>query len=530
MNNNQKATKRALLTSVMALVMCVVMLVGTTFAWFTDTASTAVNKIQAGNLKVDIVDKEDNSLDGKTLKFIQAVSETEKARVDDVLWEPGATFNLDSFKIVNKGNLAFKYKVVISGVDGNAKLLKAIDFSVKIGDAEKVALADWDGILLPEGKTATAGTKEEVKETSLITISGTMKKEAGNEYQGLSIDGIGITVYATQYTHEYDSFGNQYDVKAGEDTAYYTLDAFNKLTAIPEGIKNVHIALGTVSLKDGSVVIGNDNLRDKYGRGTSNGEITYTEKAGINLIIDGGTIKDGPVVDYAAANKIAFRIPDKSTVTFKNVKIEDFFGLSGATSDNPYGSVMPHMIEEVIFDGCTFDALWLQDGSFGTKQITIKNCTFSKCENSVSPSNTNPLWFKSIGQEAPTGIHLYTNVSIDNCVFNTNRPVKVVEQDVKGQTISITNCTFNMESDTSNKNAAIMFSTTSAGSTLGNVVVSGNKVNGGVALLTFYKPANIEMAEDATFTVSNNTLETAVKNSVIWKTATEYKPDFVTFN
>ena len=53
--NTKKATKRALLTSVMALVMCVVMLVGTTFAWFTDTASTGVNKIQAGNLKVDII-------------------------------------------------------------------------------------------------------------------------------------------------------------------------------------------------------------------------------------------------------------------------------------------------------------------------------------------------------------------------------------------------------------------------------------------------------------------------------------------
>ena len=64
MNNNQKATKRALLTSVMALVMCVVMLVGTTFAWFTDTASTAVNKIVAGNLNVDIVDENNNSLNG----------------------------------------------------------------------------------------------------------------------------------------------------------------------------------------------------------------------------------------------------------------------------------------------------------------------------------------------------------------------------------------------------------------------------------------------------------------------------------
>ena len=136
-------------------------------------------------------------------------------------------------------------------------------------------------------------------------------------------------------------------------------------------------------------------------------------------------------------------------------------------------------------------------------------------------SNTNPLWFKNIGQNGGT------NVSIDNCVFNTNRPVKVVEQEVNGQTISITNCTFNMQSDAENKNAAIMFSTTTTGSTLGNVVVSGNKVNGGVALLTFYKPANIEMAEGAIFTVSNNTLGTGVKNSVIWKTATEYTPDFV---
>ena len=54
--NNRKATKRALLTSVMALVMCVVMLVGTTFAWFTDTARTSVNKIEAGNLNVELLD------------------------------------------------------------------------------------------------------------------------------------------------------------------------------------------------------------------------------------------------------------------------------------------------------------------------------------------------------------------------------------------------------------------------------------------------------------------------------------------
>ena len=140
---NSKSTKRALLTSVLALLMCVAMLIGATFAWFTDTASTGVNKIQAGNLDVDIVDENNNSLDGKSLSFKDKDGKT------DILWEPGATFNLDSFKIVNKGNLAFKYKVIINGVNGNAKLLEAIDFFVKIGAAEKVALADWDGILLP---------------------------------------------------------------------------------------------------------------------------------------------------------------------------------------------------------------------------------------------------------------------------------------------------------------------------------------------------------------------------------------------
>ena len=203
----KNTTKRSLLASVLALVMCVTMLVGTTFAWFTDSASTAVNKIESGTLHVDIVGENGDSLDGKTLSFRDVNKNA------DVLWEPGATFALDSFRIVNTGKLALKYKVIINGVNGNAKLLEAIDFFVKIGDAEKVALADWEGILLPVGKEPIAD-KEVVGTTDLITISGTMKKEAGNEYQGLSIDGIGITVVATQYTYEYDSKGNLYDKDA----------------------------------------------------------------------------------------------------------------------------------------------------------------------------------------------------------------------------------------------------------------------------------------------------------------------------
>lgn len=240
---SSKSTKRALISSALAIIMCVAMLIGATFAWFTDTASTGVNKIQAGTLNVDIVDKNGNSLDGKSLSFKDVNNNT------DILWEPGATFNLDSFKIVNKGNLAFKYKVIISGVNGNAKLLEAIDFFVKIGDAEKVALADWDGILLPDGEAATdtmdAGT------TSDITISGTMKKEAGNEYQGLSIDGIGITVVATQYTYENDSFGSTYD----EDAGYPVASA----AEMKEALANGGIVSVNKDIKTGNI---GDNVAD----------------------------------------------------------------------------------------------------------------------------------------------------------------------------------------------------------------------------------------------------------------------------
>ena len=148
--SNKKATKRALLTSIMALAMCVVMLVGTTFAWFTDTATANVNKIQAGKLDVDIVDASGNSLEGQTLYF------RDKNNGTNILWEPGATFNLDTFKIVNKGNLAIKYEITVNGVTGSNKLLKAIDFTVT-KNGTSVDLANLKGVLLPAGKTAAAG-------------------------------------------------------------------------------------------------------------------------------------------------------------------------------------------------------------------------------------------------------------------------------------------------------------------------------------------------------------------------------------
>ena len=133
--NNRKATKRALLTSVMALVMCVVMLVGTTFAWFTDTARANVNKIQAGKLDVALEMEDSTSTtgwtnaEGKTLEFKKAAGATSGEKV---LWEPGATYQLPTLTIKNNGNLALKYKINVSGAkdadsDPNLDSLKLLD-------------------------------------------------------------------------------------------------------------------------------------------------------------------------------------------------------------------------------------------------------------------------------------------------------------------------------------------------------------------------------------------------------------------
>ena len=205
------SSKRALLLSVISMVICVSMLIGSTFAWFTDSATANVNTIKSGNLDVELVDANGEKIT-EALKWVKSA---EAPADEKILWEPGCTYNLESFKIANKGDLALKYKVVISGLTGDATLLNAIDFTVKKGDAE-VSLDNFTGKLLPAGKTATADD-EEVGETALITITGTMKATAGNEYKGLSLEGISITVYATQLAYESDSKGNTYD----KDATYY---------------------------------------------------------------------------------------------------------------------------------------------------------------------------------------------------------------------------------------------------------------------------------------------------------------------
>ena len=227
--NNKKATKRALLTSIMALVMCVVMLVGTTFAWFTDTASTGVNKIQAGNLDVKLM----YSTDMQTWK--EATEQT-KLFSDNALWEPGYT-QVVYLKVVNAGNLALKYEAGFSknytsnrGKNVNGDWYR-VDNYLKIGTAETTTKFEnredvWSAIAATEKTLAkdvmlTDGwiTLKAGESSKPFAVAIYMPTSVGNEanasrLRASSVSGLGIEVRATQATVENDSFGTDYDANA----------------------------------------------------------------------------------------------------------------------------------------------------------------------------------------------------------------------------------------------------------------------------------------------------------------------------
>lgn len=188
MMTKKNNTKRALISSVLSLMLCMAMLIGATFAWFTDSATSATNTITAGNLDIAIVDADGNEL--STINFVKAA---DAPAGEAILWEPGCTYKTQEFYIKNNGNLDLKYEVVISGLTGDTELLNVIDFT-------------FDGIQNGAKGELQAGDK-----TGAITISGHMDEDAGNEYMNKSLEGVSITVNATQLTSEYDSIDNQYD-------------------------------------------------------------------------------------------------------------------------------------------------------------------------------------------------------------------------------------------------------------------------------------------------------------------------------
>ena len=301
--NNKRATKRALLTSVMALVMCVVMLVGTTFAWFTDTASTAVNKIQAGNLDIELQMKDNNgkwvNAEGKTLPFL--VKGEIPAEGTQILWEPGCTYYVPQIRVLNKGNLAVKFEYVPEALGVTGKLAEVLTFTAKTFDEE----GNEDSDINIEPEVLKPG-----EASPAWSFGYHMDENAGNEYQNATATGMCVTVLATQASYEKDSFDDQYDKDAEYPISVTTGDELQAI--VSNATAPVNIVL-TNSITTNNFVIPEDKdvTLDLNGRTVTNaGSHTILNKGHLTLT-DSSADKSGQIISLKG-NTAALRNGDNA--------------------------------------------------------------------------------------------------------------------------------------------------------------------------------------------------------------------------
>ncbi len=440
----KKNTKKSLLFSVLALILCTAMLLGTTFAWFTDSASTKVNTIQAGTLDVQLLDASNNSLEGKTLAWQKA----EDHESDPVLWEPGCIYKLQPITIKNNGNLALKYKIEISGIDGDAKLNEAIEWTISgdpIGDDHSLAVGASD----------------------TLTISGHMKESAGNEYQGLSIDGVAITVVATQDTVEFDSNNDQYDANAQypvmnseqleEAITTATQGSIVTLTpgtftlpqsGVPEGVTisgdgadktTVEVPATPAGNNKTGLVVDDPNVTISGVTISGNSEITSNEYCGFVDIREGGTTLDGVVINNSGTNA--------SSVVIKNgVGAGETVTLVNSTFNGGFKpiDIVDGANGTVVIDNCEITGTYTLNVNSASSQNLVLQVSNSKLHGWTSYGNIQSASFTntefSQGGSGYNFMRPYADTTLTNCTFDDTFKLGA---GATGKTYVITDCIYN---------------------------------------------------------------------------------------
>ena len=229
---NMKSTKRALLSSVLALFLCFSMLLGTTFAWFTDSVTSGNNIIQSGNLDIEL--KYKKVVNGQITADWDTVQGKDEIFDPEALWEPGRV-EVVYLEISNVGSLALKYQLGVNVVDevigtnvlgGDLKLSDHLVFKVIEIDEADV------GTYTRETAMAAAGTEKGLADyngaTTALEVGGKdyvalivyMPTSVGNEAnhngtaEGEPSITLGINLFATHVSSEEDSFGKDYDEDA----------------------------------------------------------------------------------------------------------------------------------------------------------------------------------------------------------------------------------------------------------------------------------------------------------------------------
>lgn len=471
--SNTKSTKRALLSSVMAIVLCLAMLIGTTFAWFTDSASTAVNKIQAGKLDIQLLDEQGNSLEGQTLNWKKAAGHEN----EEVLWEPGCTYELQPIVIKNAGNLALKYKISISGIQGDAELNNAIEWTI-------------NGTDLDAENALAAGASD------TLTIKGHMKESAGNEYQGLSIDSIGITVVATQDTVEYDSNNNTYDANANNSV----------ILANPANVQNyLDGKYGSIDGK--TIILGAGN----YGK-LELGRATKYAGSNTDYYIGGIAEENKKTYEEFVAIKTSGQwsasanyVRNMSNVTIQAAKgaTVTVAGLTGG-SGHVYGNCYDYVLDKaytsgsayyltqnwsnITFEGITFTAPVDISSSLETTVIdgvAFKNCAFNI--NNTASGNQALRYYNENNDGR------VKNLTVDGCSFK-NCFQGVYTQKINGVTV------INSSFDTTAHNAIAVQSSSEPVNHKAVVITGNTFANIGDRIIRFG-----DVGADTQITIKNNT-------------------------
>ncbi len=386
----KNSTKRAFLLSVLSIAVCLTMLIGTTFAWFTDTATTGVNVIKSGNLEIGF-----EYAEGTEVPASAAWKNAEGASIFNYeKWEPGYTV-AKHIKITNKGTLAFKYELDFMLSSPVGKLAEVIDVYFADGGKQVADRATVDTLqkvgTLKEFLENTASNPENGEllegESDIVTIVLKMQESAGNIYQNETVgEGLTIAIFATQYTYEKDSFDNQYDKDAPTlvmigDTQYATLDA-----AID-------------AAKNGDTI----KLSGKFTLPTiSNKTLTFTT-----------TDKDNTAVIGIGKNVTAAG----STLTFDGVTIQ------GCEQEDSYHTVQLNNAVKVTYKDCKIKGL-----------ISVYcNSDFVNCvfENTFVDQYSVFVYGASV-------------VNVNNCTFNTlcSKAIKLYNEGANEKTLNVTNCTF----------------------------------------------------------------------------------------
>ena len=440
---SNKSTKRALISSALAIFMCVTMLMGTTFAWFTDNASSGVNKIQAGNLDIEV----EYTLNGEEWEKLDEATDL----FGDGLFEPGYT-RVVAFRISNKGNLALKYNMSMNLVSETKGVNKAGEefalsdyLKVKtspvqeanyIGDVLVSIAFDRDASKAigwnPE--TNFKDTKGMINDNILsagqqvyFIMQVYMPESVGNEANAISTEktpsiDFGINFAATQATVESDSYNNQYDKDAlyyGEapEGAVVVSSAEELKTAVAGGATTVYLKAGTYDVaecKNATLTI----------NGLTEGvviKVMNEGEDGCDYGFDNSTVIFNGVTIDTIANTGNYKGYARMAATFNNC---EFVGAYAAFKDNTFnnctfdfqnGYFWTWGAETLNFSGCTFNgnskAILAHGGNSTT--INIVNCAFAATEKGSTSSGDNT----AAVEMDPTGTNTYTvNFSGNNTI------------------------------------------------------------------------------------------------------------------